>query len=146
MTLLKVNNPALSSFDGWMKEFFNDFSTSIPKTEKKDVLHYPPVNIIELEQSYQLEFLAPGYRKEDFEITLNDNIVSVRASKKNEITEENKKIVRKEFSYSGFKRSFTIDDKIDAERMEAAYENGILNLTLPKKEAVKPEIKQIAVK
>ena len=145
MTLVKVNNNLSRSFDGMMKELFNEFPTTVAKTFREDVLNFPPVNIVEKPASYQVELSAPGFEKADFAIKLEGNILNISTEKKEETKEENDKVIRKEFTYKGFKRSFTIDEKIDAENIAAKYENGILKLELPKKEILKTGTKEINV-
>ena len=145
MTLVKVNNNLGRSLDGMMKELFNEFPTTVAKTFREDVMNFPPVNIVEKTASYQVELSAPGFDKADFAIKLEGNILNISSEKKEETREENDKVIRKEFTYKGFKHSFTIDEKIDAENIAAKYENGILKLELPKKEILKAGAKEISV-
>lgn len=145
MTLVKVNNNLGRSFDGMMKELFNEFPTTVAKTFREDVLNFPPVNIIETKDAYQVELSSPGFEKTDFVIQLDNNVLTISTEKKEEKKEDADKVIRKEFTYRGFKRSFTIDEKIDAENIAAKYENGILKLELPKKEILKAGAKAISV-
>lgn len=93
----------------------------------------PSVNVKENENEFTLEVAAPGLQKEDFKVELNENILSISAEKKTESNEQ-VKFTRKEFSYSTFKRSFTLDEEsVDSENIIAKYENGILNVSIPKK-------------
>ena len=145
MTLVKVNNPINRSFDGLMNELFNELPMSFGKTLREDVLHFPPANITEKKDSYQIELAVPGFNKADFNVKLEDKILTISAEKKTENVSETDKLVRKEFSHKSFKRSFTIDDKIDSQNISAKYENGILTLELPKKEDVKNGTKEISI-
>lgn len=145
MTLVKVNNNLSRSLDGMMKELFNEFPTTVSKTFREDVLNFPPVNITETDAAYRVELSAPGFDKPDFSVQLEGNILTISTAKKEAESNEAGKVIRKEFSYKGFKRSFTIDEKIDAEHIVARYENGILKLDLPKKEIVKAGAKAISV-
>lgn len=145
MTLVKVNNNLGRSFDGMMKELFNEFPTTVAKTFREDVLNFPPVNIVEKTASYQVELSAPGFEKADFAIKLEGNLLNISTEKKEEKNEETDKMIRREFTYKGFKRSFTIDEKIDVENISAKYENGILKLELPKKEVLKIGAKDINI-
>jgi HSP20 family protein len=145
MTLVKVNNPLSRSFDGLMKDLFNEFPSNFGKAVREDVLHFPPVNILETESSYQLEIAAPGFDKADFNVKLENNLLTISSEKKDEKNESTGKSVRKEFSYKSFKRSFTIDEKIEAANISAKYENGILKLELPKKETAKAIAKEINI-
>ena len=77
--------------------------------------------------------------KEDIEIKIEDNVLTISSEKKDEATEkEGEKFTRKEFKYAAFKRTFTLPDTVDSTKIVANYENGILNLSIPKKEEAKP--------
>ena len=144
MTLVKVNNPISKSFDGFLNDFFNE----VPAFGKKwsdDVFGFPPVNINENANGYHLEVAAPGMEKTDFNLKLDGNILTISAEKKNETKDETSKSIRREFSYRSFKRSFTLDEKIDAANINAKYENGVLKVDLPKKEETKALAKEITV-
>ena len=145
MTFVKVNNPIAKSFDGLMNELFNELPAGFGKTMREDVLNFPPVNIIEKTDQYHLELAAPGMEKTDFNIKLDGKLLTISAEKKETQTAETDKTIRKEFSYKAFKRSFTVDEKIDATNIIAKYENGILQLDLPKKEEVKNNAKEINI-
>ena len=145
MTFVKVNNPISKSFDGLMNELFNELPASFGKTMREDVLNFPPVNIVEKSEIYHLQLSAPGFDKTDFNIKLDGKLLTISAEKKEEKSEENEKMIRKEFSQKSFKRSFTVDEKIDASGINAKYENGILKLDLPKKEEVKNAAKEITI-
>ena len=141
MTLVKTNNPFARSFDGLMNELFND----LPSTVGKTVTGFPPVNIIEKNDHYHLQVAAPGFDKADFNIKLDGETLTISAEKKEETTSETDKVIRKEFSSKTFKRSFTLDEKIDAANISAKYENGVLHVGLPKKEEVKAVTKEINI-
>ncbi len=144
MTLVKVNNPIAKSFDG----FFNDFLNELPafgKTLKENAFGFPPVNITETENTYGIEVAAPGFDKADFNIKLDGDLLTLSAEKKQETKDETAKAIRREFSYKSFKRSFTLDEKIDAANIAAKYENGVLKVELPKKEETKAVAKEITI-
>jgi len=145
MTLVKVNNPINKTFDGLMNELFNELPMNFGKSIREDVLHFPPANIVEKADLYKIELAAPGMQKADFNVKLDGKILTISAEKKAETTSENEKMIRKEFGYKAFKRSFTLDEKIDATNITAKYENGILTLELPKKEEVKGGAKEITI-
>ena len=90
--------------------------------------------------------MAPGFEKNDFNINLEKNILTVSVERKTETENKNEKQIRREYSYHSFKRSFTVDEKVDPEKIEAKYVNGVLTLNLPRKEEVKASAKEIAVK
>lgn len=142
MMLMKVNDQLNRSFNGLMKDFFSDFN----KTAESDSLHFPPVNIIEKQGVYELQVSAPGFEKADFNVSLHQNVLTISTEKKEEsTTTDEHKMIRKEFNYRSFKRSFTVDEKINGEGISAKYENGILTLTLPKKEELKQSAREINI-
>jgi HSP20 family protein len=146
MTLVKVNNNSLGrSIDGMMKDLFNEFPSTVAKTFREDVFNFPPVNITEKADKYEVELSVPGFEKADFAVKLEGNLLSISTEKKEDKNDESGKMIRKEFTYKSFKRSFTIDEKIDGENIGAKYENGILKLDLPKKEIAKPAAKDISI-
>lgn len=145
MTFVKVNNQPVKNFDGIMKDIFNEIPATFGKTFREDVLGFPPVNIAESVNAYLLEVSAPGMEKTDFTIKLDGTLLVISAAKKEEATDTSLNRIRKEFSYKGFKRSFTLDEKIEVANIEAKYENGVLKLTLPKKEETKPASQQITI-
>ncbi|MFT3981237.1 MAG: Hsp20/alpha crystallin family protein [Ferruginibacter sp.] len=145
MTLVKVNNGFRRNFDGMMKDFMNEFPSTVSKTFREDFLQFPPVNIVEKTGSYSVDLSVPGFEKSDFNVKLDGNILTVSTEKKEVTNETTDKVIRKEFSYKSFKRSFTLDEKIDADKISAKYENGILSLDLPKKEDLKAPAKDISI-
>jgi len=145
MTLVKVNNPMNRSFDGLMNELFNELPVNFGKAMREDVLNFPPVNIIEKKEHYHIQLSVPGMQKSDFTIKMDGKLLTISAEKKDETLAETEKMIRKEFSHKSFKRSFTIDEKIDATGITAKYDNGILFIDLPKKEEVRNNAKEITI-
>lgn len=138
MTILK--NSTANVFD----ELFNQFPTAWGRDVQNG---YPTasVNIHETDDAFHLELNAPGRNKADFTIEVNKGLLTIGYEKKEEQEEKNYKTVRREFTYRSFKRSFSVDDKINTDGIEARYENGVLKLLLPKKEEVKITPKQINI-
>jgi HSP20 family protein len=99
----------------------------------------PAVNISENEKNYSVEVIAPGFRKEDFKLKIDDDILTISAESKSEKTEDKgKEYSRREYSYSSFTRSFHLPDNVRDDKIGATYQDGILKLELPKsKEQVK---------
>jgi HSP20 family protein len=147
MAFVKINTtPDNKSFNNLMDDFF----AGIPSILRNDVVtpdlrSRVPVNIREIEKEYILEMIAPGFEKEDFKIQLEKNILTVSAERKNETVNENEKFVLREHRQQSFKRSFTVDDKVDSENIVAKYLNGVLTLNLPKKGDVKEATKNISI-
>ena len=107
---------------------------------------YVPVNINEVTDGYSVDVIAPGFEKTDFKVNIDNNVLTISAERKTEEKSQTEKQIRKEYSYRSFKRSFTIDDKIDATAIEASYVNGVLRLNLPKKAEVREAAKDITIK
>ncbi|MEO8765181.1 MAG: Hsp20/alpha crystallin family protein [Ginsengibacter sp.] len=144
MTYVKFSQPAAKTVDSFLNNILNELPSSEWYRDHHSV-NFPPVNISETKDLYELEFNVPGRKKEDFKITVDKNILTVSFDKKEEVKDENKKEIKREFSLLSFKRSFTLDEKIASENIAAKYENGLLTVSLPKKEEVKVETKQISV-
>jgi HSP20 family protein len=142
MTLVKVNNHAARNLSGFVDEFFQDLPHTLGR---EGSFAFPPVNIHETKEAYHLELSAPGRSKEDFQLSVDKGQLTVAFEKKEETKTEDYKTIRKEFSFKSFKRSFSLDDKIDSDGIQAKYENGVLKLYLPKKEQVKETTKQIPI-
>jgi HSP20 family protein len=145
MTLVKFNNRPANGFN-LLDNFFSELPTFFKDDFGTKAQGFVPVNVKETKDAYQLEVVAPGFEKNDFNINLEKNILSVSAEKKSETENKDEKQIRKEYSYHSFKRSFTIDEKVDAEKIEAKYVNGVLTLNFPRKEEVKASAKEILVK
>lgn len=140
MNLVKKNPSNL--FPAIMEEFFKPDYFGGVQTFASNV---PSVNIKETETQFQIELAAPGLKKENFNIELDNETLSISSEIKTEKEENNEKelYTRKEFSYSSFKRSFTLPKTVNAENIEANYENGVLVLTLPKREEALPKPKRL---
>ena len=137
MTLAKHNYRTVNDlFD----EFFRPATWG-----KETTLAGPPVNIHETNDSYHLELSAPGLNKDEFKVNLEKGLLTIGYEKKTETENKDYKTHRKEFSVTSFKRSFSVDDKINADGIQAKYDNGVLKLLLPKKEEVKVQPKEIAI-
>jgi HSP20 family protein len=95
----------------------------------------PSVNLKETEKEYRIELAAPGLKKDDFKVELNNNVLSISSEHKEEHEEKNKRenFARKEFNYQSFLRSFNLPDSIDDDKVKAQYENGILHVNVAKK-------------
>ncbi|MBX7257086.1 MAG: Hsp20/alpha crystallin family protein [Candidatus Hydrogenedentes bacterium] len=104
----------------------------------------PTVDLKETDDAYALEADLPGLKKEDIDLTVVDNLVTIKGSRKHEAETKEKGYHRVERRYGSFERSFEIPGGFDAEKIKAHYEDGVLKVTLPKREEAKP--KQIEVK
>ena len=143
MNLLKKQsnrNPWLPSS---LDEFFrNDWTASVPSFNTT----VPAVNVKDMEKSFQLEIAAPGLKKDNFSIEVEDDILSIQSSFDQAAEKKEDRFTRREFNYHSFRRSFSLPDSVDAQKIKAQYKDGILILTLPKrKEALPQPVKQIAI-
>lgn len=150
MTLAKLSNNLFPSFPSIFDRFFDgelmDWNSSNYSSTNTSL---PAVNVKENDNEFLIEVAAPGLQKDDFKVNYDNGRLSISSEKKNQSEEkEGEKITRREFSYQSFQRSFTVSEHvIDAEKIAANYQNGILHITLPKREEVKPKpAKQIEIK
>ena len=123
--------------DSWMPDIFNDFFDN--SWMERPTYTAPAINVIENEKEYEVELAAPGLDKEDFKVHVDaDNNLHIEMEKKSE-TKEGKKhgrYLRREFSYEKFQQTLLLPDDVDAEKIEAKVEKGVLNVRLPKIEKV----------
>ncbi|KFF07733.1 Hsp20/alpha crystallin family protein [Flavobacterium hydatis] len=111
----------------WENSNFSSTSTTIPS-----------INVKETDENFEVEVAAPGMDKKDFNITLNDNLLTISSVKENEKETVEDNYTRKEFSYQSFQRSFELPNNVvDEEKIKAHYDNGLLHLVIPKKEEAK---------
>jgi HSP20 family protein len=149
MTPAKRNGNRFPVFSPMFDDFFgrelfnwgnNNFSTTSTTM--------PSVNIRETADNFEVEVAAPGMDKKDFKITLDGNLLTISSSKQQSNEENNDRYTRREFSYQSFQRSFELPkDVVDQENINARYDNGLLYLTIPKKEEAKkkePKLIEIA--
>lgn len=137
MSLIKVRKEG-DLFPSLMSDFFDSDKFFNRKwMDKAFESALPAVNIKETATSYDLEFAAPGFRKEDFSISADDHLLTVSAQKSSEVNDENDRFTRKEFSYSSFNRSFRLPQDVNGEAIEAKYTDGILHVSITKKEPTK---------
>jgi HSP20 family protein len=130
MNLVRFQQPRMVySVNSLLNDFINDRAYFAGKTMDNN---YPAVNIAETENAYELEFLAPGFEKENFSITNIKGILTVKGNL-NEQKESTEKYTRKRFAIYPFERSFNLPDGINADEITARYHNGILRVELPKK-------------
>ncbi len=149
MTVVKFNNKPANGFS-LLEDFFNEIPTMFRDDFGTRLKNSVPVNIKETKDAYLLEVVAPGFEKNDFTLNLEKNILTLSGENKNEVKDDpnsprEEKEIRSEYIYRSFKRVFTLDEKIDGEKIEAKYVNGVLTLNLPKKVEVKASAKEISV-
>lgn len=97
-------------------------------------MNVPPVNIAETHDQFRLELSVPGMNKDDFKVDIEQGILTISSEREEEHTENSKEYKRQEFSYSSFSRSFTLPDNADENKINAKYDNGVLQVTINKKD------------
>lgn len=140
MTLVKSNKTG-NLFPSVFSDFFeNDRFFNNQWFEK--VSNVPAVNIKETDVEFNVELAAPGFKKADLKVDIDNNVLTISAEKKEEKSEEGKRFTRKEFSYNSFSRSFTLPSSVEGDKIDAKYTDGILKLVIPKKEEAKAKSKK----
>jgi len=111
------------------------------------MLTVPAVNITEKQDHYEISLGVPGMKKNDFNIDVEGNMLTISAETEEEREKKDERHTRREFSYTSFSRSFTLPEGVVRDKIDASYENGMLKLVVPKtEEARKPASKHITVK
>jgi HSP20 family protein len=134
-----------SSFPSLLDEFFGkDLWPDMADTEKR--FSVPSVNIVEGNNEYRIEVAAPGLNKNDFKINVDNNMLTISSEKELKDEKKEEDFVRREFSYSSFSRSFALPEGSEQEKISASYKDGILNVTIPKRDEAKAKpSKQIKI-
>ena len=140
MSITKRNElfPGMNLFDDFFsRDLWNPDRNNFSSTNTT----IPLVNIKETNDSFEVEMAAPGMTKNDFKVELDSNVLTITSEKKDKFeTKEGERYSRREFSYQSFLRSFQLPKEVvDAEKIEAKYENGVLRLVIPKKEEARPK-------
>ena len=136
MTLVRYNNRFPRFFDDFFTKDMDRFFDGTNAT------NLPAVNVKEDENGFQVEVAVPGFKKEDFKVELDQDVLTIATEQeeKHEEKDEQSNYVKREFRHRAFKRSFRLPENVvDGDKIEARYEAGILHLTLPKREEVKPK-------
>lgn len=140
MSLIKRNQ------DAWLPSIFEDLFND---GRLADVSNFgstlPAVNIKETADDFKVEVAVPGKKKDDFNIELDQNVLTISSEDKNETEEksEDGTFTRKEFNYTSFKRAFTLPDSVEQEKIKAVYKEGVLSITVPKREESKQKSKRM---
>lgn len=140
-TLTKRTNMLPSFVNEFFKPWNDWFDNGYEKT-----LSVPAINITEKNDQYNVSVAAPGMKKDDFKIDLEGDMLTISAEKEETTEAKDEQYNRREYNYSSFSRSFTLPEEVKRDKIEAKYEDGVLNLVLPKSEKAKVSPKMIAVK
>lgn len=127
----------LPTWPSWIDEILNREMSSVFSQNFNTGMSLPKVNIKETADAYFVEMAVPGLNKSDFQIDLENQVLSIATEVEEENEESNENYTRKEFGYSSFKRSFTLPETVDEGKIKATYNEGILNIHLPKREEAK---------
>lgn len=142
MNLIRFNQHPIQ----FLNEMMEDFDKNFYLRQSEAHMMRPAVNIRETEHSFLLELAAPGLKKEDFKVNLDNNVLTISAEVNREEETKNERFTRREFSYGQFSRSFSLPKAINLEEIKADYNYGILSVTLPKREEAKVAInREIAI-
>ena len=137
MNLIKKQPPFFPSL---IDDFINtDWNLKVPSFSGT----VPAVNIKELDSQFEIELAVPGMNKDDFEIEVEDGVLSISSTQEEEQVNEKGKFTRREFSYSSFRRSFTLPDSVDPTKIDATYKEGVLLVLLPKHKEAQPQPKKL---
>lgn len=138
MRLVRLSNSYPNRLHRVLTNEMMDFSHHSSHLSERDL---PSANIREYKDSFSIEMATPGLKKEDLKIELDNQLLSISFESAENDENKEETLIRREFRKKSFKRSFTLGDSIDVEKIEAKYENGLLQLTLQKKEEAKPKAK-----
>jgi len=129
-TLLKTNSlfPSTSFFDDFLTKDLSEWMNLGREG------YVPRVNIVETNDDFRVEMAAPGMKKDDFQVELDNDVLTISSDNVKQEPAEGERYARREFSYHAFKRSFHLPNTVAVDKIEANYQNGLLRLTIPKKE------------
>ena len=137
MNLIRKQPPFFPSL---IDDFINtDWNLKVPSFSGT----VPAVNIKELDSQFEIELAVPGMKKDDFESEVEDGVLSISSTQEEEQVNEKGKFTRREFSYSSFRRSFTLPDSVDPTKIDATYKEGVLLVLLPKHKEAQPQPKKL---
>ncbi len=143
MSLIKRNSGGTIPFRNILGDFFSNDELLFDRMVNREFI--PAVNIYEKDKTYEIEFVVPGMKKDDFKVKVENDVLTVSAERKEEKKEVEKNYTRQEYSFNSFSRSFTLPDNAKSEEIKAHYEDGLLKLTILKNAATVSKVKEIAV-
>ncbi len=141
-----LNGLTYPMWSSWIDELFNRELPTVFTSNFNTGITLPKVNIRETKDSYYVEMAVPGLKKTDFTIDLDNKVLSISAESKEENEENEDNLIRREFGYSSFKRSFSLPETVNEDKIKAAYNEGILSIHLPKlEEAIQKPARSIKI-
>jgi HSP20 family protein len=144
-TMLPILKKDRTFFPSIVDEFFGrDFLPNL--FEFQTGINMPSVNIVEGKNDFRIEVAAPGLQKDDFKINLDNNVLTISSEKEEKQEEKDERYMRREFSYTSFRRSFSLPQTVEADKISANHNNGVLSISIPKKDEAKVKpAKQIEI-
>ena len=133
----KRTNSNFPNFSSFLDDFFTSDFPTLFSPNFSNRMTTPMVNVRENQDSFTVEMAAPGMQKKDFDINLDDDVLTISAELKVENDSEHDNYTRREFQYSSFQRSFTLPETVNQSKIKASYKDGLLLITLPKKDEAK---------
>ena len=130
MTLVRYSKPS-TIFPNLIDEFFNDDFLMGGRSLARNSF-VPSANIKEDEKAFHLELSAPGFNKKEINIEVDDNMLKIYSEKRNEVENKDESFIKREFHYQSFERSFQLPENVNADKIKANYQDGILKVELPK--------------
>lgn len=137
----KTNAGLMPGFNDVFQNFFNDSFLA-----DRIVTRVPAANISETADHFHIELAAPGLKKDDFKLQLDDHVLNISVEQQLQDNQPGKTYSKREYSYSSFVRSFTLPESADEQQIDARYENGVLLIDIAKKEEAKSVRRQIEIK
>lgn len=143
MSLVKWNpeSTRFPSLSSWIDDLFVD-NGDWPKPMVKGIT-IPAVNVLENKKEYNLEVAAPGFKKDDFKLEVENGYLVLKGETKSEVEKTEDSYTRREFRFNSFSRSFALPDNIKEADIKARYEDGILKIMIPKAKEEKAEVKKL---
>ncbi|MFD0964695.1 Hsp20/alpha crystallin family protein [Pseudofulvibacter geojedonensis] len=131
------SNQNFPNWSNWLDDIFNRDLPSVFTSNFNTGITLPKVNIKETADAFMVEMAVPGLKKSDFHLDLDNQVLSISTQTKQENEHQKDNYTRREFGYSSFKRTFTLPESVNEEKINANYKDGILSILLPKKEEAK---------
>lgn len=127
----------LPNLSSWFEDLIGDELSTETLSNFNTGITLPSVNIIENDDAYIVEMAVPGMKKSDFNVDVENEVLTISSELEESKETKNENFTRREFGYSSFKRTFTLPDTVETNNISATYKEGILNVTLPKREEAK---------
>lgn len=134
MTLLRRTNNGYPAFSNLLEDIFSTVDTGNSFRSENTL---PAVNIAEDNEGFKIEFAAPGLSKNEFQINLDNNVLTVSSEKETKKSESQENYTRREFNFASFQRSFTLPGSANGDKIKAEYHEGVLTIEIPKREEAK---------